>query len=422
MSMSKKGGLRTALLAGACVVALGATAGSAAAAPACTGTTGDTITGRGASLQVLAQSTWISAYNTACAGTDYHVNAYRSGGSGGALTNWGFNGNAFTTDPAGGTQVNQYIASDDGPYATSPSPSISNSRSSLDTFTSRGAGSSSVVVLPVAQAAIAIIVHPPANCTLTDIDNDKLEQAFDGSATTWSAIGGVGSGCSAANSLTRVVRADSSGTTYQFKHYLDVIDPVSSPTWSSLQSAANNTVWPSGTMIGTASGGGAVVNLVNATTGSIGYANLADVKANGTPPTILNVQNDGITPTGGTYGDPVDGTDANCGSATYAGAPGTSAANQDWSGVYGEDPDVANTSGDSSAYPICTLTYEVAAEEDATSTGSLAFGADAQRTVKDYLGYVVDASGGQTAIAGKYYRALTPSIRAVAVGNVALLG
>jgi len=423
MLMSKKGGLRAALLASACVAALGATAGSAVAAPTCVNGSGNpTIMGRGATLQNLAQSTWIAAYNAACpTATKWNIAAYTGGGSGGGLSNYGFNGNPFEFNGAGNPlQPNEYIGTDDAPFASSPNPAITNSRSALNTFTGRGAGSSSVVILPVAQAAIAIIANPPSGCTLTDIDNDKLEDAFFGaSPTTWAAIGGSGT-CSA--SVDRVVRSDSSGSTFQFKHYLSTIDNTG--TWTGLQSAANNTTWPSGTTLVPASGGGGVVTAVSAATGRIGYANLADVKAAGSPPAILNVQNDGVTPTGGTYGDPVDGTNANCGSATYPGAPTTSAANQDWSGVYGGDPDIANTSGDPAAYPICVLTYAVALEDDATNTGTLAFGASQQDTVQDYLGYVVDNSGtgGQTALAGKYYRALTPAIRAVAVGNVALLG
>lgn len=427
MLMSKKGGLRTALLAGACVVALGATAGSASASHSCVAGSGSVV-GKGASLQNVAQnSVWIPAYNGSCAGS-WQVSTYRGGGSGGALANWGFNGNPFEFNGAGNPlQVNQYIGSDDAPYATTPNPAISTGRGALDTFTSRGAGSSSVVVVPVLQAAVAIIVNPPANCSLpgspAHIDNVALEQAFDGSATTWSAIGATGAGCSA--SLTRAVRSDSSGTTYQFKHYLQVIDPSNSPTWASLQTAANNTTWPSGSTIVTGNGNGGVVTAVNANAGSIGYANLADVKAAGSPPAILNVQNDG-TGAASHWGDPVDlaNGDANCDGAAYAGAYTTSAANQDWSGVYGGNPNANGTRAD--LYPICALTYDIIAEQDATSTGSLTFGASEQATAKDYLSYVVDATEGQADISGFYYKALPDAgptgIRAVAEGNVNLGG
>jgi ABC-type phosphate transport system substrate-binding protein len=426
MLMSKKGGLRTALLAGACVVALGATAGSAAAAPSCVTGSGS-IVGRGASLQNLAQNNvWIPAYNAACSSASkWNVATYRGGGSGGGLSNWGFNGNAFGFLAVGGPQTNHYIGSDDAPFAGPGQPAISAAQSALN---AAGGSSSQVVVTPVLQAAVAVIITPPANCALPTaagaprIDNVKLEQAFDGSATTWSAIGATGSGCSA--QLTRAVRSDSSGTTYQFKHYLDVIDSSNSPTWKSLQTAANNTTWPTGSVTPvTGSGGGGVVSAVNATSGSIGYANLADVKAAGSPPAIVSVQNDG-TGAASSWVSPVAGTDANCTTADYTNAngnpnttaaPTSSAVNQDWSEVYGSDPDTASLNGD---YPICGLTFDIGADD---ATGTAVLGAAPQDVVEDFLRYVVDSSGGQAAITGSYYRALPSAIQAIAAGNAALL-
>src|SRR5262245_17672182 len=95
---SARRGTRAGLMAGAAVVGLGigvASAGSAAAAPSCTG---QNIFGEGASLQKVAQKEVLNpGFNTLCTGvgTEPKV-SYEGPGSGNGLNAWNFNGTTTT--------------------------------------------------------------------------------------------------------------------------------------------------------------------------------------------------------------------------------------------------------------------------------------------------------------------------------------
>ncbi|HVO55204.1 MAG TPA: hypothetical protein VMT37_12410, partial [Solirubrobacterales bacterium] len=130
-------------------------AGSAAASPTCSGSN---IFGEGASLQKVAQKEVLNpAYNTFCTGkgTEPKV-SYEGPGSANGLNAWNFNGTT-TTDT-----TRAFVASDDGPNATQ----IANAQTS--------ANGAKVLVIPVAQTAIAVVVNPPAGCTLGVITNKQL--------------------------------------------------------------------------------------------------------------------------------------------------------------------------------------------------------------------------------------------------------
>ena len=145
------------------------------------------------------------------------------------------------------------------------------------------------------------------------ITNAHLEEAFSGKAETWTAIGATPA-AKCGSSLTRVVRKDASGTTYQFKNYLAQVNTlVNSGTekeicplkgtwkWSNLEeisgSGGPNLEWPGCGSIAaitpTGTGGGEVAAKVVATAGTIGYAALPDSKAKGA--TTVKVQNNGIS-------------------------------------------------------------------------------------------------------------------------------
>jgi ABC-type phosphate transport system substrate-binding protein len=345
MGIAKRSLLAAATIAGASAIALGAGAGTANARylGRCAGTA---IRGQGATLQNSAQSLWISGFGSICPGIGV---SYTGTGSGAGLNSWGADGGTGTPAASGYA----YIASDDAPNATQ----IANIRAA--------ANNANVVVLPVAQAAIAIIANPPAGCTVSQISNAVLEQAYRGVARTWADLPGASGTCSSA--ISPVVRQDASGTTYQFKQYLFRINtaavyPSGSPTltWQDLQTIdarrpTSNQTWPGSPVTATATGGSGVIATVAAATGRIGYVNVADWQRSNRATSILNVQNRSAVPQ--TYVSPISSGNANCAAATYAGIPSPSGSryvNLDWSRVYGVNPNIGG-----STYPICILTYGV---------------------------------------------------------------
>jgi ABC-type phosphate transport system substrate-binding protein len=394
----RKLGVRAGLLAGtslAVVAIAGIGAGSASAA--CSSTI---IKGQGSSLQRVAQQEiWTTGYISGGCGTGTNFKPeYTSSSSGTGMSSWGSTGGAITREWT-------YIGTDDGPNPTQ----IGNMK------TAAGAGSN-LVVTPVAQTAIAIMVHPPAECSITTINNVNLEKAFSGEATTWSAIGATGAGCS--GSLTRVVRKDASGTTYQFKNYLALINqqrnggtekeicPAKGTwKWSNLEeisgSGGPNLEWPEcGTIAATTptgTGGGEVAAKVAATAGTIGYAALPDAKAKSA--TTIKVQNNGVETTGVVTAAPNKGTEeANCASAEYTvPAEGLKASgtglNVDWSKVFGGQPKIGGE-----VYPICTLTYDLGWNNYVTA----GFAAGIGSSVKSYLNYII-TNGTGTGTVKKWY-------------------
>jgi ABC-type phosphate transport system substrate-binding protein len=397
--------LRGALVAGATAGALllaGLGAGTASAAPGCP-EKGLTIEGQGSSLQKTAQGIWTSGYNGIC--TTGPVAKYTATSSGSALKEWNYD----LVRGSINTKI-QFLGTDDAPTAGQ----ITNIKST--------AGGATTEIIPVTQAAIAIVVNPPAECTLTQIKRAELEKVFRGETTTWSGIT-TASGAGCTGNIKRVVRSDSSGTSYQLKHYLFSVSGSNLPcltttTWANLQTPANNTVWPvntgscssptlspvvkskaSGTGAeGTGSGGGDEVKTVNTTGGSIGYAALADVENNKTGGThFVEVQN-GTSGGSPTYASPLKATKmSNCEKTPYtvpmaAREAGTN-TDVDWSGVYPTSTTTIN-------YPICTLTWDVAFK----GYSSAGFAAGTGKVVKDYLSYVVNE--GATGVTGSYYDAL----------------
>jgi len=248
-----------------------------------------------------------------------------------------------------------------------------------------------------------------------------------------------GAGCTNAP-ITRVVRAEGSGTTYQVKNYLSLINATGlactegGKTWKQLEEIGTgekpNTTWPENGVAGcaanavspivTAAGGGAVVKKVNVTEGGIGYAALPDIeknKGNGENPNgdtnWVKVQNNGVSNklANAVTASPLEelGNSAQCTSTQYT-VPTTARvgqanpANSDWSQVFGANPNIAGATGNTEAYPLCTLTYDIAL----TEYHKAGFSEAAEITAKDYLANYVTAAEGQEAleVGGKWYAPL----------------
>jgi len=420
-----RGVLFAALLA--LLAALGAVnaTGASALGPQCSGSSAK---GLGAFLQAQAQQRWSAKGEQGFNGSANPLACNGSQGSGGtpsvgyvpvgspaALHAWGADDGVLHT---GSTY--HFLGTDIAPSGSvaEPGTMLANMKKALG---------SDVAVVPVTQTAIAIAAHPPtlpahSPCAVPKITPVQLQKVFSGEIKNWRQIGtasdsSVGGDCDQA--ITRIVREESAGTTYQFKHFLNSVNgaPLACTgkekrTWAQLQApfgveASPNVQWPRNsdcqagegkvTTVSTGFGEGEVGALayVAENAGTITYGSLPEAQQ-WAPKQIVDVFN-GIK-----YADPATSENgANCAGAKYTRPAGwESGVNVDWSQVYGSDPNIGESS--KNAYPICTLTWDVAA------TGH--FSEAAATTVHDYLAFVVAKEGGQAAVRKAGYRDLPATI------------
>lgn len=297
---------------------------------------------------------------------------------------------------------------------------------------------SDVVVVPVTQTAIAIAAHAPelpahAPCTVPRITPVQLQKVFSGEIKNSRQIGtasdsSVGGDCDQA--ITRIVREESAGTTYQFKHFLDQVNSAplactgkEKRTWTQLQApfgpsaeSSPNQEWPSNgqcqegegkvTTVASPGGEGEIgpLTYVRNNPGTITFGSLPEAQQ-WAPKQVVNVFN-GIK-----YSSPENGEgEASCGAAKYALPAGWEAGvDVDWSQVYGSNPNIGETA--KNAYPICALSWDVAAANH--------FTARVATTVHDYLAFVVDKEGGQAAVRHIGYRDLPASVAKAATAAIA---
>jgi ABC-type phosphate transport system substrate-binding protein len=299
---------------------------------------------------------------------------------------------------------------------------------------------SDVVVVPVTQTAIAIVSNPPAlpghaPCTVPRINATQLQKVFSGEIKNWRQLSAasdsaLGGDCDQA--ISRVVREESAGTTYQFKHYLDQVNPAALPctgkiqrTWSQLQAPFGgetpaNVEWPrnsgcqegEGPITAIAAGGEGEVGplqFVSNNHGTITYASLPEAQDKA-PKQIIDVHN------GAKFVSPAtEAGAANCSAAKYPLPEGfEKGINVDWSQVYGSDPKIGEAAP--TAYPICTLTWDLV---PANAAGL--FGGKAATTVRDYLRFVVYPEGGSAGVRYVGYQDLPGYVAeagAVAIGQI----
>jgi ABC-type phosphate transport system substrate-binding protein len=292
----------------------------ASAAEQCSGAN---VRGKGSSAQKLIQhNIWNKQFNTsanalACSGAQGDLASpkvtYESTGSGEGLESWGIEKSVRKELWFG--PGNAFIGSEIAP----------NAGQEKELLTHTGNAEAKVLTIPVAQMAIAVIMHLPKGCTAVTggpataagtiaLKAKTVEEIFEGKVTEWKKILNkakfVGApiapkegetakeikarekaekaeakACGSAK-ITRVVREDGSGTTDQFKKFLNILSKnkpvIGSETWSQNGEKALNTTWPNeGTdPVARGKGGGALVSKVVSTESSIGYANVADARAN----------------------------------------------------------------------------------------------------------------------------------------------
>jgi ABC-type phosphate transport system substrate-binding protein len=392
------------------VLALSGLAGASSAfAASCKNTVA--IAGQGSSLQKIAQETWIAG--SGCSVT------YTPSGSGEGRKVWG--AEETHTGALAGTKTTPAESKD--AFVASDEPLSEPQMLHID---EAAEGTEQTLVIPVAQAAVAVIVNPPNGCTVTQITNAELQKIWASELMNWNEIANSGSGCSGL--ITRVTRKDVSGTSFVFKTYLGEINMTGAtcstgPTWLTLAQTAHNLEWPEckeNPVIKPAStGGGAEAELVSSMLGTIGYANLGDArKALALKEHNyhwLKVQNQHTS----TFEFPGEETkltetsgEANCKGTDYTNKPAETdaLANDNWSEVNGAHP--GNGTAVNTHYPICTLTYDIALMNYEHAMLTSAEGEQA----KEYLEYVTSETLGQEALKGHDYRKVEE-----AVGVFALL-
>jgi len=401
----------------AAIMAVGGASASVASAACVPVGEGTALAGSGSSLQKEAQLTWTNAshFGTECAETPV---TYTSTSSGKGLAAFGFTSGSIEHGTA-------FIGTDDGPNATQIASAESVSKTKP-------------LIIPVAETAIAVVLNPPANCSLKTgsthgIGWVQLTQIFGGKEIkTWAQLATAevveGAGCT--GNITRVVRAEGSGTTFQFKNYLAVLQQAefggkampcsltgfneetgkseSTTAWKNMRQVGTeekpNITWPEPsncaetTEVVRKAGGGAVAEYVAATDGTIGYASLPDAKAKGAEFAQLQ---DVST---GKFASPAkpSTTESNCGERVYTvptpGREGETGEAVNWSQVFGASPAVG-----SSLYPLCTLTYDVAWKN--YETAGYTSGSKVAKNVKSYMEYLLSTNG-QKVLPEKWYQKL----------------
>jgi ABC-type phosphate transport system substrate-binding protein len=399
---------------------------------------GANITGKGSSLQKLAQQTvWAPAFNTstnakACNGTQGSKGTpkvtYESVGSGAGMEAWGINGHAFE-----GT--NGYVGTDEPPNELQKTEIQAHSKfikvKTLET-------------IPVLQGGVAIIVNLPTGCGGGSkayggrlvLDNVTLEKIWRGTVTKWNEIKDdgdklFGASCTTKlkeSTITRIVRKDQSGTTSIFKKYLALINGEKNVFgelgWREIADGTPNVEdWPGTVTRPASSGGGALASLVAETPSSIGYANLADARANGSfvPPKEggpyrfwVPIQNNGLEQVEETYADPSTNGDvkavasANCANTEYTNGevPFPPASTLEvWNEV--------TTKTAEPNYPICGLTYDLTFKEYHQYPGTTL---EEATTVNNFMIWLMTTGpeGGQVIIKNHDYLALPTSILSIA--------
>jgi ABC-type phosphate transport system substrate-binding protein len=247
-SLSARRLVSACALSAAAVAAIAAP-GAASAVEIGAQCSGANITGKGSSLQKLAQQTvWdpdfnISTSAKACGGTQgtggIPTVTYTSVGSGAGMEAWGLNGHAFEGS-------NGYVGTDEPPTQAQKEEIQKNAK-----FPKQN----TLEEIPVLQGAVAIVARMPAQCDGTSIshpgrlvlDNVTLQKIWKGEITKWSEIKDNGDEvftipgdkvkCNPETAINRVVRKDESGTTAIFKKYLNLINPEKT---SSANSAGRN--------------------------------------------------------------------------------------------------------------------------------------------------------------------------------------
>jgi ABC-type phosphate transport system substrate-binding protein len=261
------------------------------ASAACTGAN---IEANGASMEAGAQQVvWSPVFDAKCSGVEQVK--YTSTSSNKGLESWWVL--HLSEKYKGFGASNAFVGVDDPPNPAQ-----------ADEILEKGPGAK-VLSIPVLQVALALPIHLPEGCTAQSgkggkgpkrlvLSDETLQAIFAHTITKWSQIAAynadqlVGASCDKEAPIIRVVRKEGSGATSLLEKVLFEINkaPVDgSETWTDLAEQVENNKWPDETEnLVTAEKGSGIAAKVASTAGSIGYANLNEVR-----------QNAAFTPAGG---------------------------------------------------------------------------------------------------------------------------
>jgi ABC-type phosphate transport system substrate-binding protein len=427
MTLSVRRVLAACLLSSSMAVALAAP-GAASAEPLAEQCSGETpIKGRGSTFQDNAQLVLDPQFNEikakpnknafACGGTqggkkqikvEYLETAKEDRGSGACLKAFGAGIKAPEVAKYGKFA---FCGTDEAPNASQ--------RKEMESH-KEGAENESIESIPIAQGAVAVIVHLPENCVasseVTGAENrlvlkvQTLEGIYRGTITKWSQITDngdnlSGAGCNPEEEIKRVVRLDKSGTTHIFKEFLALAsentkleevpfeaeefgeiesgkgDPCGSvlppekKTWGQVATGCENQRWPKGSKAvvrPSATGNQGVIETVQKEQSSIGYGDLAQVRpafgaGAGTGQFWVEVQhnfNPKLPATGATYGDASSNRESTVvAESNCAGTPYTNGKEKfppkDTRALW----NAVRAKIKVGHYPICGLTYDLVLDE-----------------------------------------------------------
>jgi ABC-type phosphate transport system substrate-binding protein len=360
------------------------------------------IKGAGSSLQNIAQkSVWITGFRggkgwekSVCE-NEPGAMEYFSSSSGKGLGQWGANGtHTLKEEEIEGVKVfPTYVGTDVGPEG--PSTTAGTQLNEMDEAGKQGtAAGEGAVAVPVAQSAVSVIVQIPAECLNTlkekevvSITSEHLEKEWFKNEIKWQGLitgtaTGAESKCTTEKVPTTLARFSASGTTAGFKRFLGGVASPDKTTWAPFISTAakseSASEWPKvpteeacSTKLEKGSQLAKAVFECEIANGSIGYADLADARAAGFEKeakllkpagksyyvAIVRVQNNGFGVAPAVYQSPEKAGESNCKKANYFKQTTLEVkGNEDWSGAKEENLE----KGEAEAYPICTLTFDVA--------------------------------------------------------------
>ncbi|MGO8860802.1 MAG: phosphate ABC transporter substrate-binding protein PstS [Acidimicrobiales bacterium] len=200
-----------------------------------------------------------------------------------------------------------------------------------------------ILQIPVVLGGIAMAYNEPCLGAHTQLTGTQIAQIFAGKITDWNKIDGS---CAAGSNIVPVHRADSSGTTNAFTHYMTAVDSTDWP-------AANDGKTSSGWVGGLGGNGNAgVAGDVADTPGAIGYVELAYALQSGL--NYAAVQN-----AAGQYVVPNEGSVA----TDAAAFPNVSPTNYL----------IVNGSG-AGAYPISTYSWVIVYQKQSNTNNGIALG------------------------------------------------
>jgi ABC-type phosphate transport system substrate-binding protein len=390
-----------------------------------TACTGASIEGNGSTLQKLAQTLWDKEFNNAALEAGGACNAkgvptvkYTGTGSGPGMESWGFGKGA---GKGNFEASNAFVGTDEPPNSAQKAE-----------IEAEGTGGK-LLEIPTLQAAVAIAIHLPTGCVAKAkaapgrlaLSNAQVEGLLRGTITSWLSLKskqdklkGKKGACNAP--IKRVVRLEDSGTTSITKKYLNLVTPApvsGGKTWKELGEENPNTTWPeegSDPVLRGKGGGGVAETVVN-TPSTVGYANLADVRAKFPAPPASGpstsifwaVVENGSVKKGKTqkfittYADPATNSEVGAlGQSNCSGTLYTDGKNKFPPETTEKAWNEVTTALVEPNYTICGFTYDlsltkfsgygVKSGKPATSTGA--------RSAFDFFNFMLH--GGQTLIAG----------------------